>query len=164
MTNSNRWENLELRRRYLREHPWDEVAPYFPQRDGNHCKIPTHTGGIWISANHSTACDPHHITGGLLGTPRWDLQTNLIALCRPVHEWAEQYSADGLCFCCYAKLGPIKTESGVIFTGSLDLKKLSEITRTDFPGYFECLENRLEFEISHAPYERVLDWMKSHAA
>jgi hypothetical protein len=153
LSNSKPWESLPFRAKYKREHPWCELAQLFP-RDGNMARLPTFTGGTWISANHSTATDAHHLASCVLGTPRWDIPTNLISACRPAHEWAERYAADGLALCLFVKLK----------SGDLNVAELSRITHTNFPGYFEGIASRLEFEISVKPYEEVRDWMVAHAA
>jgi len=81
-----KWENWTLNRRYADAHPFDPIAQHFPD-------LPA----------YQTASEVHHITGGILGTPRWDIDANLIHLCHVTHKWAERYTHDGMAICLVAK-------------------------------------------------------------
>lgn len=139
--NSKGWENLSLRRAYKRENPLCALSPLLAAETSPH--IPDGNRGKPL------AHDVHHITGGILGTRRWDIPCNLITLRRPVHEWAERYSHDGLALCCLAKLR----------ADEFDPNELSRITRLSFPGYFSFLEPRLVFDVSKRAWEEVMQWM-----
>lgn len=136
LANSNHWQNLPLRREYRQENPWCELAPYFPERFENANIIPFPEFGLIISKRYTSATEVHHITGGLLGTPRYDIWPNLIALSRPVHAWCERYTKDGLALCCLAKLRKRPME--------FDSVKLNEITRVCFVAWIEQLDCKFD--------------------
>lgn len=119
-----KWENLKLRREYMEANPWCELSYLFPRVGGKFVSVP---GCGHVIRTDQPACDPHHIVSGILATPRWDLTTNLVALCRPVHEFCETYTSDGIALSLYWK--HMKRE--------MDLPKLDEITHVSVKGWLE---------------------------
>jgi hypothetical protein len=139
-TNSRKHENLELRKQYKLDHPRCELYPILREE-------------ILLARRDQFASEAHHITGGLLGTPRWDLVCNLIHLSQVAHEWVERYAADGLAICCWAKLLREPCE--------FEPETFSRIMRVEFPGYFECLMP--QFPIGVVAQQKVLEWMCENA-
>lgn len=121
-----KWENAEVRLAYRDEHPDDELVQFFPGCS-RHAEV-SHPGGYaLLSRRFTEATDMHHITGGLLGTPRWDLPENLIALHRITHAFVERYTSDGLVLCLLAKKR----------SGGLCWETLGRITHVDVRGWVE---------------------------
>lgn len=118
LTNSRKHENLELRAAYRSANPYCELWPLLRK-----------TGLI---EDNRYGADIHHITGGLLGTIRYDLVPNLIHLSRAAHRFCEQFVADGLSLCCLAKLSkkPPEFEPDVF----LRIMRIES-----FASYFSCL-------------------------
>ena len=83
-TNSRPWENLGLRRQYMDENPICELSE------------------ILGYGRREPACDPHHLFGGSRG--RVDCVSNLLAVSRKAHLWAEQYKTDGRVIGVWVKL------------------------------------------------------------
>lgn len=78
-SNSRKWEDLEFRRAYMKANPWCELTPMLI--------------GIVPGLNRrEAATDPHHLIGG--SGRRWDVKSNLIAVCRPVHLWCHRELKD----------------------------------------------------------------------
>lgn len=101
--NSNRWINTELREEYREANIWDELSEWFPQ-EGNESLVPIGKQVYRISRRYSCRQEIHHVSGGILGTPRWDIVTNLIGLSRVTHEFCERYCADGFALCAAHKI------------------------------------------------------------
>lgn len=76
-TNSNRHVDLAFRREYMDENPKCEL-----------CKVADST-------------DPHHICRSILGTRKWDIRANLLAVCRACHDqWCHGKNLrEGLVMC-----------------------------------------------------------------
>lgn len=127
-TNSRKWENLELRFQYMQENPACELAPYLIK----------HVPGL---RKQETATDPHHLVGG--NGRRWDLRTNLLAVCRPVHRWCHDHLQDSRVLGIWLKVrkgefdrDEFRTASGKNVEGFLD------IARPDLPA-IEVLRKEL---------------------
>lgn len=134
-TNSRKHEDLALRKSYREQHPYCELWPLLKKT------------GLIEDNRHGS--EIHHITGGLLGTPRYDLACNLIHLSRDAHAWCERYVADGLSLCCLTKIN----------SGEFEPETFSRIMRVQFPGYFSCLVPR--FAVGVLAKERVMEWINS---
>lgn len=128
-------QNPEVVAEYRRANPRCEVSTLLPVAYG-HSSLPRENGASVLAPRNQASCDPHHITGGIHGTVRWDETCNLIMLSRTVHEWVEEYWADGLCLCLLAKmrkgemdqerlegmLSPVRDFSLREFVGSLEIR------------------------------------------
>lgn len=99
--NSNKHVNEKFRREYMDTHPKCELCPLFDEP-------------------RADATDPHHVCRSILGTRRWDIETNLIAVCRLCHDWCHlEHPKEGLVLCLEAKRR----------LGELDWNELNRITR-----------------------------------
>ena len=127
-TNSKKHVDESLRRQYMSDNPTCELIAMFPPDN-----LPVLDGLPRIQPRW--ACDPHHICSGIGQTPRWDITTNLIALCRPVHDFCETFNAEGIVLCLWQKLQ--KQE--------LDLPRLCKITRVNITGWLECQKMKFDF-------------------
>jgi hypothetical protein len=137
-TNSRKREDLVFREAYRAERPYCELWPLL-KKSG-------------LIEDNRYGCDIHHITGGLLGTPRYDLRCNLIHLSRGAHAWCERYVSDGLALCCVSKID----------SGEFEPETFSRIMRVQFPGYFSILVPR--FAVGVLAKERVEAWMAANGA
>lgn len=104
MSNTNSWISLRTRYDYANANPLDEIAGLFP-RDGRDARVPfTLNRSVLISADNEMADQVHHISGGILGTPRHDIDTNLIHLSANTHKFCERFTYDGFVVCATAKI------------------------------------------------------------
>lgn len=92
LTNSRPAKNLEFRETYMQHEFEDELLPYFPLFGHRTVKVPGYDAEFMMH-NGLYPLEPHHAFGGRKG--RWDRDWNLVAVCRPVHEWCERYKFDG---------------------------------------------------------------------
>ncbi len=134
MANARPWEDLELRNQYRNRFPYCEVVRLFPRANIKERQIP-YPNGFVLQPMYQDGHDIHHVTGGLLGTPRWDLDTNLIHLCRDAHVWVERFTFDGLVLCVTAKLTK----------GDWDWEKINEITRMNVRGFLDTRKCEFTF-------------------
>lgn len=135
LTNNNRETNDVLSNDYRDNNKCDEIAYLFPAWDHAFVRVPG--SPPWLILEYDQpACDLHHITGGILGTPRWDITTNLISLCRHTHLFCEgEHAHDGLVLCLRAKQRK----------GELDWNELDRITHTNFRGWVEIQDLKLDW-------------------
>lgn len=83
--------DTDLRQRYRDDNGFCEIFHLWPAIG--------YTGYLNVNAH-----DVHHISGGILGTPRYDRVTNLISLCRSMHQFCEKHIFDGFALCMAAKM------------------------------------------------------------
>ncbi len=93
-TNSRPWENLELRQAYREDHQLCEL--FQPLKDIDQM-LPMSIK----KRNSMNGTDTHHIFHG--GKQRWDFNSNLIQLCRPIHDLDVGYGGDLLIACLITK-------------------------------------------------------------
>ena len=132
--NSRKHVDETLRRQYMNHNPLCELAMCFPTCLGKPL-VPVPGNQYQPIVQELISEDPHHIVSGIGQTPRWDITTNLIALCRPVHEFCETFNAEGIVLCLWRKLK--KQE--------LDLPRLCKITRVNIVGWLECQKMKFDF-------------------
>lgn len=106
-------KNVELRQQYLRDHPTCQYC--WPLRSLVKNAIPACVFG---------AVEADHIWGGNGG--RWDVVSNLIASCRPCHEWKTRNETMGRIAAYWVKLKSAEVNedefraiSGRVFRGWL---------------------------------------------
>jgi hypothetical protein len=102
LVNSNKWTDLDARYAYKSANIWDELSHLFPA-EGNESLVPVGEHVYRISRRYSASQELHHISGGILGTPRRDITTNMIHLSRVTHEFCERYT-EGFILCAAVKL------------------------------------------------------------
>lgn len=102
-TNSRHWQDETFRREYLAAQTGCELIHLFPGRP-EVAEIPDGKAISYMVRNLMPASDPHHLCGGANGSRRWDVLTNLVGVCRPVHEWVERYRPEGMVLCIKAKM------------------------------------------------------------
>lgn len=91
LKNSHPERNESFRDAYMGSHFYDELLPYFPCNGCGMALVPGYDKAL---PQHGTdAVEAHHSWGGRKG--RWDKAWNLIAVCRPVHEFVERHKTDG---------------------------------------------------------------------
>lgn len=136
-TNSRPWEDLHEQYMYGVTHLDDEIVWAFPG-DLRDAIVPiSERQTVNISRCMSTGSDVHHISGGILGTPRWDVSTNLIKLCRVTHQFCDKWVAPGFVLCAASK----------IRSGDWDSQKMCEIMHVD--SILGFLEARMPFQFEH---------------
>ena len=116
--NSKHFEDLTARYAYKDANHYCEIAELFPVVGRRQYRIP-HAGGGTTVGRDIPANELHHISGGILGTPRYDITTNMIHLCKHAHDFCETYTADGFVLCMKAKLAK----------GEWDKEQMREIMR-----------------------------------
>lgn len=84
-TNSNPARDEDVRAAYMESHYYDELLPYFPTNGCGMVTVPGHPKPLSMHGTDASEC--HHAFGGRTG--RWDKPWNLVAVCRPCHEWLE---------------------------------------------------------------------------
>lgn len=70
----------------------DELLPYFPLACWRTVKVPGYEPELMMH-NGLYPLECHHAWGGRRG--RFDRDWNLLAVCRPVHEFCERYKTSG---------------------------------------------------------------------
>ncbi len=142
--NANEHVNDLLRWNYAEDNKWDEILWLFPQYDAA-------TAIIWprrgrdgrLSRFHTSACQIHHIAGGMFGASRVDAITNIINLHPMTHEWCERYRNDGLALCYATKI--VKREWDCAtwreITGIVDMRAYLTTVKFEFPWVAASLEN-----------------------
>lgn len=84
-TNSRPWENVKVRRAYMAKH-------------GDRCHLTAH-----FPHDCGGRLDPHHLFH--VGNVKWDLEGNLLSICRSTHDYIHDVdSTGGTIACMYAKL------------------------------------------------------------
>jgi RNA polymerase sigma factor (sigma-70 family) len=122
--NSRIGEDLTFRNEYMARRKGCEVIHLFPGTP----QFAQLTFGKIVHrvGRHASSDDPHHIVAGF--GHRWDVPTNLIAVCRAVHEWLTQYH-DGVWLCLRSKID----------NGEFDFKVLNAVIGLHRPGA-SCIE------------------------
>lgn len=119
-TNSRPHEDVELRRRYMEENPECELTPILMGCGlaswGVHSKA-------WGDVGFAIL-DPNHIFS--MGS-RPDVWSNLIALCRPVHDWFHANLVEGRICCLWRK----------VFNPRFDVAEISEAAGQSVLGWLE---------------------------
>lgn len=133
--NSRKWANPDLYSRYARENLWDEIVEFFPKSWPRDVLVPIGTQKFTVPFGIA-GDQTHHISGGILGTPRWDLVTNLVRVSFHTHAFCERHTREGFALCAAAK----------IKKGEWRAHKIAEIMGVDSPLGWLQPERGFEFD------------------
>jgi len=140
-TNSRPWEDLEFRYAYMQENPWCEMSSWLVTN------LRGEIGGLMM---REAATDPHHLIGG--NGRRWDVRTNLLSVCRPVHLWCHAHLVDSRILGVWLKAGKgefdvneFRKVSGKYLAGWLG------INRPTYPVLEPCWEELIRYTERNEP-------------
>lgn len=118
-TNSRPWEDLAFRRSYMQENQWCEMSAWLV------ANLKGEANGLMV---REAASDPHHLIGG--NGRRWDVRTNLLAVCRRVHLWCHAHLVDSRVLGVWLKVrkdefdaDEFRKVSGKFVTGWLEMQQ-----------------------------------------
>jgi hypothetical protein len=101
-----------------------ELAINYPRPSGHpHQAHVVRVGG----RRNLTGTELHHICGSGNGADRVDVDTNMIMVSSPVHNWLETYKLPGFVLCCWAKLAKCE----------LDWETMAAIKGKELPSWLE---------------------------
>lgn len=135
MSNSRPWINETLRDLYADANPACELAPLIRDR------VYSRLWEAWLPSKCVAADEAHHIFHP--SGERWDLKSNLICLCRTMHDWCHANEPESKVACLYAKWK--KSRTGQYVAG----KYVTEV-----PDEFDL------GELNRACGKDVLWWLK----
>ena len=156
LTNSRKHEDITLRRAYMDANRQDEILKYFP-RDGGMAIVEMHGKVTLLDAFGTDSTDPHHIAGGANGADRWDLVTNLSAVCDLSHKWCERFRPEGFIVCAKMKIDKGEWDDVAMRETVLGLRRPGAsvisylaIRRPQFEWVRKILEELVEIEQEQA--------------
>lgn len=103
-TNSRPWCNATLYNEYGAANLDDELIWAFP---GTPREALVPIGGntlMNVTRAYAGGTERHHISGGILGTQRWDRVTNLICTSHWPHVFCDNWARDGFALCAASKI------------------------------------------------------------